>query len=57
VFCLFNITAEEQTINLADINLIGTDKWADLISGEQYEDLGGQLILTPYQFVWISNTQ
>jgi sucrose phosphorylase len=57
VFCLFNITAEEQAINLADINLIGTDKWTDLISGEHYEDLGGQLILTPYQFVWISNTK
>ena len=55
VFCLYNITDEQQVINLADINLIGTDRWADLISGEHYDNLGGQLTLAPYQFVWISN--
>ena len=55
VFCLYNITDEQQVINLADINLIGTDHWADLISGAVYDNLGGQLTLAPYQFVWISN--
>ena len=55
VFCLYNITDEQQVINLADINLIGTDRWADLISDERYDNLGGQLTLAPYQFVWISN--
>jgi len=55
VFCLNNVTATEQVINLADINLIGTDQWHDLISGAEYEDLGQQLRLSPYQSVWISN--
>ena len=57
VFCLSNITAVTQTINLSDINLIGTDVWHDLISGERYEDQGQQLQLQPYQTVWISNTR
>jgi sucrose phosphorylase len=55
IFCLFNITAEEQIINLADINLISTDQWLDLITSADYSDPGGQLVLTPYQFAWISN--
>jgi sucrose phosphorylase len=55
IFCLSNVTNSHQNINLADINLIGTDSWQDLISGEPYEDLGQQLRLAPYQTVWISN--
>ncbi|GAB5499612.1 MAG: glucosylglycerate phosphorylase [Pseudohongiellaceae bacterium] len=57
VFSLSNITDRIQTINLSDINLIGTDVWHDLISGERYEDQSQQLQLQPYQTVWISNTQ
>ncbi len=55
IFCLSNITKERQTINLADINLISTDEWSDLISGREYDDLSQQLILAPYQTAWISN--
>lgn len=55
IFSLSNVTNQTQVINLADINLIGTDDWHDLISGERFEDLGQQLRLKPYQSVWISN--
>ena len=55
IFSLSNITNKTQLINLADINLIGTDDWHDLITGERFEDLGQQLKLKPYQSVWISN--
>jgi len=55
IFCLSNITNTRQTVNLADINLISTDDWRDLISGEIFGDLGQQLQLKPYQSVWISN--
>ena len=55
IFCLSNVTSDPQCINLSDINLIGTDAWHDLIRGDTYEDLGGQLLLRPYQTVWISN--
>ncbi|ARN73754.1 sugar phosphorylase [Oceanicoccus sagamiensis] len=55
IFCLSNVTRSEQLINLADINLIGTDQWTDLLSGETLADLEGQLKLSPYQTVWLSN--
>ena len=55
IFCLSNITDSEQCINLSDINLIGTDQWTDLISGDSYTDLEQQLVLSPYQSVWLSN--
>ncbi len=55
IFCLSNVTLTEQVINLSDINLINTDNWLDLISGERFTDLDGQLRLAPYQTVWISN--
>jgi sucrose phosphorylase len=56
IFCLSNVTVEPQTINLSDINLISTNEWRDLISGDIYADLGNQLTLLPYQTVWITNT-
>lgn len=55
IFCISNVTDEEKSICLADINLISIDQWQDLISGEPYQDIGEQLRLRPYQTVWISN--
>ena len=49
IFCIFNITDEPQSIRLSDMNLIGTDTWFDLISGQTMclEDL--EYKLAPYQ--------
>ena len=55
IFCIHNITDEVQQVSLADINLIGTDQWHDLIGGERIGDLSGSLTLKPYQAVWLSN--
>ncbi|WP_166264442.1 alpha-amylase family glycosyl hydrolase [Marinobacter caseinilyticus] len=55
IFCIYNITSTPQEIALSDINLIGTDQWQDLISGQVIEDLSGTLTLSPYQSVWLSN--
>lgn len=55
VFCIHNISADVQQVALTDINLIGTDDWRDLISGEVIDDLAGTLTLKPYQSVWLSN--
>lgn len=57
IFCLHNITDQPQLINLSDINLIGTDDWVDLISGDHLTSLDSQLCLEPYQCVWLSNLQ
>lgn len=56
VFSLSNISSQKQTLNLADINLISTDDWRDLIGEMPVSDLGGQLELAPYQTMWITNS-
>ena len=55
IFCIFNVTDGPQNIRLSDMNLIGTDTWFDLISGDTMclEDIEYQL--SPYQSMWISN--
>lgn len=55
VFCISNVSDEEQSVLLSDINLIGTDNWLDLISREDLSDVSGFMQLRPYQTVWISN--
>lgn len=55
IFCIHNITDEMQQVSLADINLIGTDHWRDLISGATIDDLSGSLTLKPYQCMWLAN--
>ncbi|MBU2976774.1 sugar phosphorylase [Alteromonas sp. C1M14] len=55
IFCVSNVTNEEQSILLSSINLIGTDKWMDLITRDELHDVSGFLKLKPYQTVWISN--
>ncbi|MEH6610314.1 MAG: sugar phosphorylase [Halioglobus sp.] len=56
IFCISNISTTAQSITLADINLIDTEDWHDLISTEHYDSRDGELQLQPYQTVWISNT-
>jgi sucrose phosphorylase len=56
IFSLSNISSTSQTLNLADINLISTDDWHDLIGKAPITDLGGQLKLQPYQTMWLSNS-
>lgn len=55
IFCIYNISDEVQHLSLSEINLIGTDIWTDLISGDQYEDLEEAIHLSPYQCLWITN--
>jgi sucrose phosphorylase len=55
IFCISNVTHEDQAILLSDINLIGTDNWMDLISREEVADVHGFIQLKPYQTVWITN--
>ncbi len=55
IFCISNISDEEQTILLSDINLIGTDYWIDLITRDEIALSSGFLQMKPYQVLWISN--
>jgi len=55
IFCIYNISDIEQSLALKDINLIETDSWHDLISGHPYENPREEIVLKPYEFVWITN--
>ncbi|WP_100641527.1 sugar phosphorylase [Alteromonas facilis] len=55
IFCISNIMDKPQTVTLSDINLIGTDTWIDLITGDAINLTDVVLTLAPYQTVWISN--
>jgi len=54
-FAINNITDKEQEIFLADINLIVTDKWMDLIGGDEITENQTLITLKPYQTVWLTN--
>lgn len=55
IFCVANIDKAPCSLPLSSVNLIGTDEWRDLISGERYADYNDNIELQPYQTVWISN--
>ncbi len=55
VFSISNITREHQSLELININLVSTDDWWDLISGERIEEGQTELELRPYQTVWLTN--
>jgi sucrose phosphorylase len=55
IFSISNITDQPQPLNLLDINLIDDHGWSDLISGERYPSRDLQLLLQPYQTLWLSN--
>ncbi len=55
IFCINNVTDKQVVIPLSSINLISLVTWVDLISGQAFEDLHKDLILEPYQSVWLTN--
>ncbi len=57
IFCLNNLSSDFIEIQLRDLNLISTDSWKDLISGEDVGDVGDAFVLRPYQNVWLSNRE
>jgi sucrose phosphorylase len=56
IFCINNISNKNQIISLIDINLIGTDQWADLLTGKMIVDTQQEVVLKPYESLWLSNT-
>ncbi|MGH1370780.1 MAG: sugar phosphorylase [Cellvibrionaceae bacterium] len=55
IFCISNISAQEQDLSLSDLNLIVTDDWFDLLSGKKLPENDEVLSLRPYQTLWLSN--
>ena len=55
IFCVSNITNQPMTLPLSELNLIITEYWIELISKTVITELSEEIILAPYQTVWISN--
>ncbi len=55
IFCINNLSDLPQELHLADINLINTEQWTDLIGTQPIDDLYGMLTLKPYQCIWLTN--
>lgn len=55
IFCISNISDTQLTLPLASVNLINSDFWYDLITGDTVEDISQILTLKPYQTLWLSN--
>lgn len=55
IFCIFNINDQPQTLRIADLNLVATDDWHDLISGNSIDSWQSDIQLSPYQCLWLSN--
>jgi sucrose phosphorylase len=55
IFCIYNVTNSEQPLRVADLNLIVTDRWWDLISGHIFDESTETISLAPYQVLWITN--
>ncbi|MDO6445098.1 sugar phosphorylase [Colwellia sp. 1_MG-2023] len=57
IFCISNISNQPMVLPLSELNLVITESWTELISGAEITDLTEELLLEPYQTVWISNKQ
>ena len=55
IFCVSNISNQIQPLEMSDLNLIDTEHWFDLISGETFGEKHHIIELAPYQTVWITN--
>lgn len=55
IFCIFNISDQLQNVRIADLNLVATDDWHDLISGDAIDSWQSDVQLSPYQCLWLSN--
>lgn len=57
IFCISNVTRRRQTVSLENVNLVSTERWRDLIGGRRIRDGQQNIVLAPYQTVWISNAK
>lgn len=55
IFAIHNLTADEVSVPVMALNLIGGETWSDLISGEDIGSMGRDIIFAPYQCRWITN--
>ena len=55
IFAITNVTPLEQSLSLSHLNLVFSDRWYDIISGDEIINSESVLSFLPYQTYWISN--
>ncbi|WP_245307851.1 sugar phosphorylase [Hoeflea sp. IMCC20628] len=55
IFAIHNLTNDTVAIPVMSLNLIGGEKWTDLISCEDIAGVTGEIEFAPYQCRWITN--
>lgn len=55
IFSVHNLSDAPQELRFSDLNLVSTDAWFDLLSGDHFADVDLVYHLQPYQSVWITN--
>jgi len=55
IFALHNVSDVDVTVPSATLNLIEDQHWVDLLSGETIDATAAELVVAPYQCMWISN--
>lgn len=55
IFVIANMTAGEKTLSLAELNLISGEVWTDLLSDWSASSLYDDVVMKPYQCMWITN--
>jgi sucrose phosphorylase len=55
IFCVSNVSDQAIALPLSELNLIATQAWLELITGANITELNQEIILSPYQTVWIAN--
>ena len=55
IFAISNITDQVVELPISELNLVFSESWYDLISGDNITDLSQSLSLSPYQSVWLTN--
>ena len=55
IFCITNLTHNDAVLSLLDLNLTSFDSWYDLLSDICVDEDSKDLLLKPYQTIWLSN--
>ncbi|MEX5727359.1 sucrose phosphorylase [Rhodovulum iodosum] len=55
IFALHNVSGDTVSVSPLSINLIGSENWTDLLSGETISPSGTDIPFKPYQCRWITN--
>ena len=55
IFALHNVSDEELRVSPTAVNLIEGETWLDLLTGEEIDANGEDIVFAPYQCRWITN--